>query len=588
LSLLQNVTPRTRTTNPPLFRYVASLAMLAAEEELSPVLPLEVTAFTTSRLSSQARLLAARLPPLALERYSSLSPSAKTALSLCLGALGCWAISRLIGSAFSLGHHRAHRESSSRPRRRLRTLSEEGGGGGGRVRTYSDQWRSESSEVSVVSRPHYNWGELQKNSVSDQESVVSNATLVDGTHLAPQQLGLMGLEALETVIGYWEDALGAYNPTANSRTLTTSDETRFIRAIEELLETGYDLQESAEMLFIHQNSVLNKRQEAAAEEKAAQLPSLTASCEGRSRSGRLSMSTLDEVSFVSAEETVADLRDFDDLSGSPEVCIEALALYQAALDHHEAVGIKYRVMRTDFVGCASDLEYLAKLHCLRKAFTHIMKDPDNRLWWVDNGRLILTQLLVKAGKEPKEFVLAFDDMLDFLTEEGWEEQIQEELKSRNVQSVNFFDICLDYILIDSFEDLETPPSSVLAVMKNRWLSNSFKESALHTAIWSVFQAKRRLLQFPNGFKARFYNVSEILTPSLAWAFFGPDEGLCQLVNQFKEQVIGFLQDIFSFSQVDFSDVLSLSESIMRLGRARLEVVKERLQCDTEGGEGEEL
>ena len=25
--------------------------------------------------------------------------------------------------------------------------------------------------------------------------------------------GLMGMEALETVIGYWEDALAAYNPT---------------------------------------------------------------------------------------------------------------------------------------------------------------------------------------------------------------------------------------------------------------------------------------------------------------------------------------------------------------------------------------
>jgi hypothetical protein len=25
----------------------------------------------------------------------------------------------------------------------------------------------------------------------------------------------MGMEALETVIGYWEDALAAYNPTGN-------------------------------------------------------------------------------------------------------------------------------------------------------------------------------------------------------------------------------------------------------------------------------------------------------------------------------------------------------------------------------------
>ena len=32
------------------------------------------------------------------------------------------------------------------------------------------------------------------------------------------------------------------------------------------------------------------------------------------------------------------------------------------------------------------------------------------------------------------------------------------------------------------------------------------------------------------------NVSEILTPALAWAFFGPDEELARLVNDFKEQV----------------------------------------------------
>ena len=49
-------------------------------------------------------------------------------------------------------------------------------------------------------------------------------------------------------------------------------------------------------------------------------------------------------------------------------------------------------------------------------------------------------------------------------------------------------------LIDIFQDLESPPSSVLAVMKNRWLSNGFKETALQTAIWSVLKAKRRLLR----------------------------------------------------------------------------------------------
>merc|ERR1719264_853792 len=217
-----------------------------------------------------------------------------------------------------------------------------------------------------------------------------------------------------------------------------------------------------------------------------------------------------------------------------------------------------------------------------EAFTVIMEKKENKDWWVDNGRTILCQLLVKADKDPKDFLLSFEDVLEYLSEEGIETQVLDELSSRNVKCMNFYDICLDYILIDSFEDLESPPSSVLAVMKNRWLSNSFKESALQTAIWSVFQAKRRLLQYPDGFKAKFYNVSEILTPALAWAFFGPDEDLARLVNDFKEQVLGFLTDIFSFQSADFNSISSLSESVMVLARSRLTVVKEGLGCPENG------
>ena len=79
--------------------------------------------------------------------------------------------------------------------------------------------------------------------------------------------------------------------------------------------------------------------------------------------------------------------------------------------------------------------------------------------------------------------MAYDGLVEFLSEEENVAQMTEELASRNVQCCNFYDIVLDYILVDSFEDLESPPSSVLAVMKNRWLSDGFKESALHTAIW---------------------------------------------------------------------------------------------------------
>ena len=176
-----------------------------------------------------------------------------------------------------------------------------------------------------------------------------------------------------------------------------------------------------------------------------------------------------------------------------------------------------------------------------------------------------------TDKDPKDFQTAFDEMLEYLDgpDENME-QMAEELQSRNVKCTNFYDVALDYILIDSFEDLEAPPSSVLAVMKNRWLSNGFKETALQTAIWSVLTAKRRLLLYPNGYKSLFYSVSEILLPCLAWGFFGPDEELNQLMIFFKEQVLNFIHDLYSFQHVRYSTVEILAQDIMILAKTRVE------------------
>ncbi len=42
--------------------------------------------------------------------------------------------------------------------------------------------------------------------------------------------------------------------------------------------------------------------------------------------------------------------------------------------------------------------------------------------------------------------------------------------------LNFFDVVMDFILFDAFDDLDNPPSSVTSVVQNRWLSNGFKET----------------------------------------------------------------------------------------------------------------
>merc|ERR1719245_1965021 len=380
------------------------------------------------------------------------------------------------------------------------------------------------------------------------------------------------MEALETVVGYWEDALAAYQPRNGvNHVLTTAEEAAFVKMLENILEAGYNLQEESEHMFIHQESILNRPKRNvyfASDLKSEVDGSVLSIC--TSKGNLLSVSSVDQESFVSAQDTIADLNDFEDLTEILSGTDPKQALYLEALDHLEKDGIPYRSVRTEFVGCQNDTEYLAKLHCIRLAFKQIMSNVNDRNWWSDNGRKILTELLVRSDKDPKDFVQVYDELLEYLEEEKHMEIMAEELKSRNVQCINFYDVVLDYILIDSFEDLESPPSSVTAVMNNRWLSNGFKETALQTAIWSVLKAKRRLLRYPDGFKAQFYNLSEILIPTLAWGFFGPDESMSALMNYFRDQVLDFIKGLYDVNSVRFSNVNDLSYDIMTLAKVKFE------------------
>nr|XP_008122090.1 PREDICTED: mitoguardin-2 [Anolis carolinensis] len=138
--------------------------------------------------------------------------------------------------------------------------------------------------------------------------------------------------------------------------------------------------------------------------------------------------------------------------------------------------------------------------------------------------------------------------------------------------MSFFDIVLDFILMDAFEDLENPPSSVLAVLRNRWLSDSFKETALATACWSVLKAKRRLLMVPEGFISHFYSVSEHVSPVLAFGFLGPKEHLSEVCGFFKHQILQYLKDMFDLDIVRYASVPLLAEDVLQLSRRRSEIL----------------
>lgn len=63
----------------------------------------------------------------------------------------------------------------------------------------------------------------------------------------------MGMEALETVVGYWEDALSAYQSGGKHKLLTTSEEAEFTKMLETILEAAYQLQVILLPFFLSSN-----------------------------------------------------------------------------------------------------------------------------------------------------------------------------------------------------------------------------------------------------------------------------------------------------------------------------------------------
>lgn len=378
------------------------------------------------------------------------------------------------------------------------------------------------------------------------------------TPLTPQQMGVMGMEALETVIGYWEDALSTYQSTDG--VLMSPEDSEFCREIHNLLDAAYTLQEQSELLFLDERSVLFREEEV----KEKSVARSHATLERRGSEAGLDSSE----SFASALDQIADLRDFEDfIEYFPEM--EKYPLYQSAIKHLEEQPIPYRSLQSELVGCNSDAEYLAKLHCLRLAFQYLFKDEVKSRWVEDCGRQVLTDLMCLGDKDPKDFLVAYEALVEFLHDQNNWASIEAELTLRNVKAMTFYDICLDFIILDAFRDLDAPPNSVLAVVQNRFLTNGFKETALATAVWSVLKAKRRLLKYPNGFMAHFYGISEHISPLMVWGFFGPDENLKEVCHYFKEQTLDFLRDIYNFQKVHYVSVEGLASDILKLMKDRV-------------------
>lgn len=245
-----------------------------------------------------------------------------------------------------------------------------------------------------------------------------------------------------------------------------------------------------------------------------------------------------------------------------------LQLYEEGLRAMERGEVPLRVVRTERVQCHSEQEYIAKLYCLRIGFAQVTRDEAARKWMEESGRLMMESILCAANRDCDAFNRSYQQLVDFCRVPANHVTIEEEILAKKVPQLTFYDVVIDYILMDAFENLENPPNALSALIQNRWLYDSFKEKAITSLVWSILKGKRKTLLRPNGFFAHLYDVSAFVSPDLAWGFFGPLTPLQRACFRFKEEIIELLTSIFNFRRVRYTNQQQMAEDLIKVMRER--------------------
>ncbi|XP_074817598.1 mitoguardin 1 isoform X2 [Natator depressus] len=453
---------------------------------------------------------------------------------------------------------------------------------GGLLSKYSGSVQSLASVQSVTSSHSCACANSSSWDKADEDIKLVNIPVT-----TPENLYLMGMELFEEALRRWEQALTFRSRQAEDEANCSSIKlgagdaiaeesvediisAEFIHKLESLLQRAYRLQEEFE-------ATLGASDPSSLANDIDKDTDITVRDNTEDFCLRDTLSIASTDSFVSAAE-LTERREIRNTYGLESLC--HCPLYEEAMHLAEEGKIYSRILRTEMLECLGDSDFLAKLHCIRQAFQVILSETANRLFLAESGRKILSALIVRARKNPKKFEEVFDEMIYFLEKTDHWDNTEMELAARGVKNLNFYDIVLDFILMDSFEDLENPPTSIQNVVNNRWLNSSFKETAVASSCWSVLKQKRQQMKVPDGFFAHFYSICEHVSPVLAWGFLGPRNSLYDLCCFFKDQVLYFLKDIFDFEKVRYSTMESLAEDLMQLLMRRTELLMAYLGADS--------
>ncbi|XP_074598486.1 mitoguardin isoform X1 [Brevipalpus obovatus] len=250
-------------------------------------------------------------------------------------------------------------------------------------------------------------------------------------------------------------------------------------------------------------------------------------------------------------------------------------LYTEALGNLPTISAPRRI-RTKQMNCSCDQEFVAKAHCLRLAFAAILDDDDKRQYFTIIGRDIIEMLSVDRSYDVKECFKAYDHLISYVSNFENHGRLKKELEGRGIPCISFYDIVLDYIVLDSFDDLEDPPSTIISVAQNTWFSTGFKETALRAAVMALLKMKRSKMMYEEGFFANFYNILDHILPVLIWGFLGNDSDLNVKCNLVKSSLLTAIKDYFNFDRARYTSLKDLSHDIVKITEEHYNSLKSKL------------
>ncbi|CBY34208.1 unnamed protein product [Oikopleura dioica] len=248
------------------------------------------------------------------------------------------------------------------------------------------------------------------------------------------------------------------------------------------------------------------------------------------RSGRWSPSGSSVDSFMTADD------DFENLA--------SLQFLSTAYDLVDEDRIYTRKIRFELCGVQSEREFLAKLHCIREAEKLWLRDKQSRIWLRDVTCVILTGLLKADGTDPEPCQENFESLCEWC--EGNYDEMCKSLSQKGIAEISIFDVVIDLCLLDSFDLLANPPSAMMSVLSNRWMSEDFKRTAMTTALWSYISRCRSDPSNENPFMVKLFDLAKTIAPAICWGQMGPQRKFGELFRSFKAEIISLSQDLFAY------------------------------------------